>query len=172
MLEGIFADTTLTFPEIRAYPVEIQETSGVTIGSQSIYKYSLKSSDYPTLIIIDKISDSLGNTIPQGHYELALSDDRDFLIILETKNPIAIIPVFKVEEDKNAFNQTKKYKKIKKKIEKEREKTNKKRKEAGMTPDEDTIPSKASIEYVKDGNYYLIMYERGPIRAWGAIKSE
>ena len=28
----------------------------------------------------------------------------------------------------------------------------------------------ATIEYVKNGGYYLIMYEKGFIRAWGAIK--
>ena len=38
-----------------------------------------------------------------------------------------------------------------------------------------TIPKEyehmeASIEYIKDGGYYLIMYEKGFIRAWGAIK--
>ena len=29
----------------------------------------------------------------------------------------------------------------------------------------------ASIEYNKEGGYYLIMYEKGFLRAWGAIKA-
>jgi len=28
----------------------------------------------------------------------------------------------------------------------------------------------ASIEYIKEGSYYLVRYEKGVIRAWGAIK--
>ena len=28
----------------------------------------------------------------------------------------------------------------------------------------------ASIDYIKEGGYYLIRYEKGVIRAWGAIK--
>ena len=173
MLEGLYTETILNFKEIRPYPVHPQETSGVQLGSRAIYRYSLKDSDYPVLIIVDKIADSQGNTIPAGHYELALSDERDFLILMQTKNPVAIIPVFKVEEDKEAFNKDhdKEYQKIKKKREKEREKTNKKRAEVGMPPDEEKIHMSATIEYVKEGDYYLIKYERGTIRAWGAVKS-
>ena len=63
------------------------------------------------------------------------------------------------------------YQKIKKKREKEREKTNKQRAEVGMPPDEEKIHMSATIEYIKEGNYYLLKYERGTIRAWGAIKS-
>ncbi len=173
MLEGLYTEKILTFPEIRPYPVHPQETSGVGLGSQAIYRYSLRDSDYPILIIVDKISDTEGNLIPAGHYELALSDERDFLILMQTKNPVAIIPVFKVEEDKEAYNKEfdKDYQKMKKKREKEREKTNKKRAEVGMPPDEEKVHMRATIEYIKDGNYYLIKYERGTIRAWGAIKS-
>ncbi len=173
MLEGIYTETILTFPEIRPYHIEPQETNGVTLGSQAIYRYSLRDSDYPVLIIIDKICDSEGDIIHPGHYELALSDERDFLIIMQSKKPIAVIPVFKVEEDKEAFdkNQDKDYQKIIKKREKEREKTNKKRARVGMPPDEEKIHMEASIEYIKDGGYFLIKYERGTIRAWGAIKS-
>ena len=29
----------------------------------------------------------------------------------------------------------------------------------------------ATIEYIKEGGYYLITYEKGFIRAWGAIKA-
>ena len=40
----------------------------------------------------------------------------------------------------------------------------------GATPPQEYEHMEASIEYVKDGGYYLIMYEKGFIRAWGAIK--
>ena len=173
MLEGIYTEAVLMHPEIRPNPIMPRPTGGVTLGSQAIYRYSLRDSDYPILSIIDQIKDDDGNLIPPGHYELALSDERDFLIIMETKNPLAIVPVFKVEEDKEAFNQDndKEYQKIVEKRKKEREKTNKKRAEKGMPLDEEKIHMEASIEYIKEGDYFLLKYERGTIRAWGAIKS-
>lgn len=173
MLEGIYTEAVLMHPEIRPNPIMPRPTGGVTLGSQAIYRYSLRDSDYPILSIIDQIKDDDGNLIPPGHYELALSDERDFLIIMETKNPLAIIPVFKVEEDKEAFNQNndKEYQKIVEKRKKEREKTNKKRAKKGMPLDEEKIHMEASIEYIKEGDYFLLKYERGTIRAWGAIKS-
>ena len=51
MFEGVFAEKVLTQEYIRPYPQAPQETSGYYVGSQSIYKYSLKDSDYPTIII-------------------------------------------------------------------------------------------------------------------------
>ncbi len=173
MLEGIYTEAVLMHPEIRPNPIMPRPTGGVTLGSQAIYRYSLRDSDYPILSIIDQIKDDEGNLIPPGHYELALSDERDFLIIMETKNPLAIVPVFKVEEDKEAFNQNndKEYQKIVEKRKKEREKTNKKRAKKGMPLDEEKIHMEASIEYIKEGDYFLLKYERGTIRAWGAIKS-
>ena len=172
MLEGIYTETIMMHSEIRPRPIEPQATGGVVLGSQAIYKYSLKDSDYPILIIVDKIQDEDGDLILPGHYELALSDERDFLILMQTKNPIAIIPVFKVEEDKEAFNlnNDKEYQKMIEKRRKEREKTNKKRARKGMPLDEEKIHMEASIEYIKVGGYYLLKYERGTIRAWGALK--
>ena len=40
----------------------------------------------------------------------------------------------------------------------------------GATPPKEYEHMEANIEYIKDGGYYLIMYEKGFIRAWGAIK--
>ena len=40
----------------------------------------------------------------------------------------------------------------------------------GATPPQEYEHMDATIEYIKDGGYYLIMYEKGFIRAWGAIK--
>lgn len=172
MLEGIFVEQTFMFPEHRREPIHPPEVSGIG-NMKSIYRYSLKDIDYPILIIPDNISDSKGNIIPKGHYELALSDERDFLILIQSQEAIAVIPVFKVEENKQAFKEpSRKLKKIKKKEEKERKKTNEKRAKIGMPPDEEKIYMEAGIEYIKDGDYYLIKYEREAIRAWGAIKAD
>lgn len=172
MLEGVFAENVLTHPNVRPYPQQPQETSGYYVGTQAIYRYSLKDSDYPTLIITDPLFDNAGGVINSGYYELALSDMRDFLILIQSKNPVAVIPVIKVEEDaaEAARLNNKKVKKELKKEEKVRKDTNEKRAKVGMKPDEPEVHMEASIEYVPDGQYYLIKYQRGTIKAWGAFK--
>lgn len=174
MLEGVYVDNIMMHPETRAYPVEPQITSGINVGTQSIYRYSLRESSYPTLSLVDEISDGQGNIIPAGHYELALSDERDFLILIQSKKAIAIIPVFKVEIDMSQYEVVRDKKSLKKqkKEEKEIAKTNKKRAKKGMPPvnEEQDIYQEASIEYIPSGSYYLIRYERGDVKAWGAVK--
>lgn len=174
MIEGVYVDNIMMHSETRVYPTEPQITAGLIVGSQSIYKYSLRESSYPTLSLVDEISDGKGHVIPPGHYELALSDEKDFLILIQSKKAIAIVPVFKVDIDMSQYSvvRDKKALKKKKKEEKEIAKTNKKREKKGLpliTP-EDEIYQEASIEYIKDGGYYLIRYERGDVKAWGAIK--
>lgn len=172
MLEGIFAENVLNHPNVRPYPQQPQETSGYYVGTQAIFRYSLKNSDYPTLIIPDPLFDNAGGMIKPGYYELALSDMRDFLILIQSKEPIAVIPVIKIEED--ATEQTRLNNKIvKKELKKEakaRKDTNGKRAKVGMPEDIPQIHMEASIEYEPKGKYYLIKYQRGTIKAWGAFK--
>ncbi len=175
MLEGLYVDNVMMHSETRVYPTEPQITAGLIVGSQSFYKYSLRESTYPTLSLVDEIRDAYGNVIPPGHYELALSDEKDFLILIECKKAIAIIPVFKVEIDMSKYAVTKDDKTLKKekKQAKEIAKTNKKRERKGLPPvekEEEDIYQEAEIEYVPAGGYYLIRYERGDVKAWGAVK--
>ena len=172
MFEGIYTEQILMHPTIRAYPQQPQNMSGVTLGSQAIYRYSLADSDYPTLVLANYLFDGDLDFIPPGHYELALSDDWDFLILLQSKEPKAIFPVIKVEEDESEKERLKdpKNKKRMKKEAKEREKINEKRKKVGMPAEEEKIYMEASIEYKEDGHYYLVKYVRGTIKAWGVIK--
>lgn len=172
MLEGIYVDNVLMHPTIRPYPQQPQNMSGVTLGSQAIYRYALEESDYPTLTIADYLFDGDMDFIPPGHYELALSDEWDFLILLQSKNPVALIPVVKVEEDateKVRLEDPKNKKRIEKE-EKERKKINEKRAKVGMPPDKEPIYMEATIEYVEDGHYYLVKYVRDTVKAWGIIK--
>lgn len=172
MLEGIFAENVLNHPNVRPYPQQPQETSGYYVGTQAIFRYSLKNSDYPTLIIPDPLFDNAGGMIKPGYYELALSDMRDFLILIQSKEPVAVIPVIKIKED--ATEQTRLNNKIvKKELKKEakaRKDTNEKRAKVGMPEDVPQIHMEASIEYEPKGKYYLIKYQRGTIKAWGAFK--
>lgn len=172
MLEGIFVEKVLTHPNIRPYPPQPQETSNYTLGSQAIFKYALKDSDYPTIIIPDPLYDNDGGVIVPGYYELALTDSRDFLILMQSKTPRAVIPVIKIEEDASEYDRlnNKTVKKELKKEAKARENTNKKRAKVGMPPDEPEIYMEAEIEYVQEGEYFLIKYQRGTIKAWGVFK--
>ncbi len=172
MIEGFYTDTVLMHPTIRAYPQQPQNMSGNRMGSQAIYRYALDESDYPTLIIPDHLFDHDMDFIQPGHYELALSDEWDSLILLQSKKPIAIIPVIKLEEDeseKERLNDPKNKKRLKKEA-KEREKINAKRAKVGMKPDKEEVYMEASMEFVEDGHYYLVKYIRGTMKAWGVIK--
>ncbi len=174
MLEGLYVDNVMMHSETRVYPTEPQITAGLVIGTQSFYRYSLRESSYPTLSLVDELSDAYGNTVAPGHYELALSDEKDYLILIQSKKAIALIPVFKVDIDMSQYEQVRDKKSLKKKKKEEKEiaKTNKKRAKQGMPPvnPEQDIYQEASIEYIPSGNYYLIRYERGDVKAWGAIK--
>lgn len=160
--------------------------SGTTIHQNTVYRYSIPTDEQPTLSIIDAIPDYNGNFILPGFYQLALSDDREFLYLIESKNLVAVIPVFKLAENENEL---KKYrdknreltKSEKKEVEKKERKTRRKKKieqiieskyaKTGATlPQKEYVHMEATIDYIKEGRYYLIRYEKGYIRAWGAIK--
>lgn len=160
------------------YPVV---PSGITIHQKAIYRYSIPTDEQPTLLISDYIPDHNGNFINPGYYQLALSDDREFLYLIESKELRAIIPVFKIAENEREVHKLYAPKKELSKREKQ-ERAKKKRKDkiqevinrkyavTGATPPKEYEHMEATIEYIKDGGYYLIMYEKGFIRAWGAIK--
>ena len=160
--------------------------SGITVHEGAIYRYNIPTDEQPNLSIVDYIPDFNGNFIKPGYYQLALSDDKEFLYLIESKNLIAVIPVFKLAENADELKKYRKRESLSKEDRKElrREEREKKRQEkfrkvieakyakTGATPPpKDYIHMDASIEYIKEGGYYLIMYEKGVIRAWGAIKA-
>lgn len=150
-----------------AYP------AGIKDGDRGFERYSLKSSDYPNLIISTAIYDDDRNAIMPGYYGLILSDDRNFLVLVQSEKVIASIPVFKIEEDRTKIEQIPHDKKTLRKMEKEKKKKEKKRRQGikkGEIPETEEIYSNAKIEYDDNGGYYLVEYERGQIKAWGAIK--
>lgn len=149
-------------------------TSGLRDNEKGFVKYGPASSSQPTLIITDPIYDDDGNGILPGYYELMLSSDRQNLLLTQRQTIIAIIPVFKIEEDKSQEQSTqpmdywsqRKYDKEEKKKQKKKEKLIR----LGKMTDEPEIYNKANIQYDVNGSYYLIEYERGAIRAWGTLK--
>lgn len=160
--------------------------SGLTSGQDTIYRYSIPTDEQPTLSVIDAIPDFNGNFVKPGYYQLALSNDREFLYLIESKNLIAVIPVFKLAENEDELKKYRDKQNLTKAEQKElkREERKAKRQEkfqkiidakyakTGATkPKKDYEYMNASIEYIKEGGYYLIMYEKGYIRAWGAVKA-
>ncbi len=160
--------------------------SGIQVGQNAIYKYSVPTDEQPTLTIVDYIPDYNGNFIKPGHYELALSNDKEFLYLIQSNDLIAVIPVFKLAENKSELKKyrdknrdlTKSEKRALKKEEREQKRKDKfqsiidtKYAKTGATkPKKDYIHMEASIDYIKEGHYYLIRYEKSYLRAWGAIK--
>jgi len=148
-------------------------SSGINDREKGFVLYGPKSSDEPILIIVDPIYDKDRKVIAPGYYELMLSYDRQNLILTQKQQIIAVIPVFKIEEDKSQVKTQPKDWKAQKKADKEEKKKQKKLKKLaaqGKMPEEPGIYNNATIEYEDEGNYYLIKYERGKIQAWGAIK--
>lgn len=149
-------------------------TSGLKDGDKAIDKFGPPSTKHPNLIIVNPISDDDRNIIMPGYYELILSSDKTMLSLAQGTNIIATVPVFKIEEDKTqedppaprTYWALQKYNREQKKKEKKMKKLIRDGKMSG----EPQIYTNATIEHVIDGNYYLIKYERGKIRAWGAIK--
>ena len=160
--------------------------SGVSVGQQAIYRYAIPTDEQPTLIIVDPIPDYNGNFIKSGHYELALSDDKEFLYLIQSKDLIAVVPVFMLAENKEELKKYRDKEKDLTKAEKrelKREERAKKKKDkiqriidakyakdGSTVPNRDYVHMEASIDYVKEGRYYLIRYEKGVLRAFGAIK--
>lgn len=149
--------------------------SGIKEGEKGYEIYAQPSSTNPTLIISSAIYDDDRNVIMPGYYELVLSGDRTMLHLTQQGEDVAIIPVFRIEEDKTQEVEpqpmTNKEQRKFDKEQKQKEKKRKKQIRKGEIPEgEPQIYTNATIEYDVKGDYYLIKYERGRIRAWGAIK--
>lgn len=150
--------------------------SGIKEGDKGYERFAPPSSKHPNLIIVNPIYDNDDNVIMPGYYELILTADRQMLILAQAGKEIARFPVFKIEEDKTQEQTPQPMdKKSQKKFNKEQKKKEKARKKAikqGKIPDEEQQEyTDATIQYDEKGDYYLVKYERGKIRAWGAIKT-
>lgn len=148
--------------------------AGIKDYDKGHIKYAHPSSTNPTLIIGSEIYDDDGNFIKPGYYELILSEDRQYLLLGQSEKIMAVVPVFKVEEDKTQEPKPQpmdywSQKKFDRQQKKEGKKKMKMMKEGKMLT-EPEIYTNASIEYEVAKDYYLIKYERGKIRAWAALK--
>lgn len=161
--------------------------AGIKDYDKGYVRYANPDSDSPNLLLVNPIRDDDGNIIMPGYYELVLSGDRETLSLIQAGKIAATMPVFMIQEDKSQEEapppmddkSLKKYKKDLKKKAKLQKKIAKDQNSLmpeGLKSKDGSIPQKsqiymnATIKYDEEGDYYLIKYERGRIRAWGAIK--
>ena len=166
--------------ETKLYP---RYPSGLLEGQSELYRYGYSECKHPILRLADYISDYNGKYLKPGIYELALSDDKEFLLFIQSGNLMAVIPVFKLaesQEEVEKYRQDQSYKtgrfKYKPRKQRTKEKIQKvlkaKYAEDSITPEpEEYVYQNATIEYIPEGGYYLVTYENGMYRAWGAIKT-
>ena len=83
MLEGILTPALRDIDYLAPTAPYPRNPSGITIYEKSIYRFSITTDEQPVLIIQDYIPDYNGNFVPPGHYQLALSDDKEFLYLIE-----------------------------------------------------------------------------------------
>lgn len=150
-------------------------SAGIKDSDKGNVRYAHPSTTQPNLMIVNAVYDDDGNVILPGYYELALSADRTILVLTQSQNIVATIPVFKLEEDRSQEELAQPMdNKSQRKFDRAKAKDLKKRKKMvkdGKIPSiEPEIYTNATIQYDEEGSYYLIKYERDKIRAWGAIK--
>ena len=163
-------DETLLYPK---YP------SGLLENQKPIHRYQHSTKQEPVLRLNEYIYDYNGNCISPGMYTLALSDNKEYLLLIESHNLIAVIPVFKLAQNQAEVEKIKQEKEEQNKKHKKRkvqdqnrikEVLRQKYAEEAITPPEEFVYMNAQIEYIDNGCYYLVTYENGMYRAWGAIK--
>lgn len=151
------------------------EHAGINNGDSAIERYAYPSSKHPNLMIVNPITDDDENIIMPGYYELVLTADRQMLILAQAGKEVATLPVFKIEEDRTQEQMAQPMdNKSQRKADKEKRREDKKRqklyKQGKIESLEPEVYMNATIQYETKGDYYLVKYECGKIRAWGAIK--
>ena len=102
--------------------------SGTKEDDKAIYKMAYPSSIYPVLNLGYPIYDNLGNKLEPGHYEVALSVDKKYLLLIQSKKLVARIPVIDVDFDREKYEENyEKAEELKRLIEKYQIKRNRKR---------------------------------------------
>lgn len=71
--------------------------SGTYTEQNPVYTHSYESSKYPVLTLVEPIYDDAGDSISNGYYTIALSQDKKFLLFIQSNFLKAKIPVFKYE---------------------------------------------------------------------------
>ena len=107
-------------------------------------------------------------TLSPGYYEVALSDDKRYFLLIQSRELKALVPAIKVIQQKRSNA----YEKRVSEIEEERKKLQKKRKTTQKLDDElanmQELELNAKISDSKQG-YYIIEYKKFDTYAWGYV---
>ena len=140
--------------------------TGIYDYDKAVYRHALDKTPNPNLISPFVLFDGEKKLEP-GHYELALSDDKKFLLLIQSQELKAIVPAIKV-----VYKRSDEYKKRVDEIEKEKAKLQKKRKTTKKLDEEleniKQLELNAKIYDSKDG-YYIIEYKKFNTYAWGYV---
>lgn len=146
------------------------EKAGIRCFEKGHIRFAYPDSTYPVLLIDKFLFDDEGIALPVGYYELGLSNDKNFLLLSQSKNIIARIPVYLYEEIIPDEEEQQKEEKKKKERQKQKEAA-----DALLTSqkyDVEKIEKRLDvwaklIDY--DDDYYIIEYRRYNIKAYGAV---
>lgn len=149
--------------------------SGNQESDKTIYTMAYPSSIYPVLNLGFPIYDNMGDKINPGHYEVALSSDKKFLMLIQSKKLVAKVPVISLEFNEKEYETAyAEYAELKEKLEKYKLKNNRKRiiqyqKEIDYQNKKLLAKNKAEIDN-SNADYFLITYRCNFATAIGYIK--
>lgn len=149
-----------TEKEVLPYP---RYTSGGDKGTDSIYQYALPEKDAPILVIEKDIIYDDGTGLKTGFYQVTLSDDYDFLLLFESGKLKAKIPITSISHRSEAKLEKQKPKKQRNWF-KTQDKFNKGK------DSKEFLYRKATLNFDPPTNSYVLIYERGNIKAVGVMK--
>ena len=157
-------------PKIRdfddLFPYKTQ-TVGIYDKEKAKYTLSLEKTQNPNMICPYTLR-SGEDTLEPGYYEVALSDDKRYLLLIQSRELKALVPAIKVVIQKNSGAYEKRVKEIEKekaKLKKKRKKTDKLDKELANMRE---LELNAKIYDSKEG-YYIIEYHSFNVHAWGYV---
>ncbi len=157
-------------PKIREFEDIVTFTdqkAGIYDKDKAIYMYALDKTKNPNMLCPYVLGDG-ENHIDPGYYEVALSDDRRYLLLIQSRELKALVPAIKVVVQKRSND----YENRVAEIAQEREKLIKKKKTTKRL-DEELVSLKelelsAKIYDSKHG-YYVIEYKKFNVYAWGYV---
>ena len=149
--------------------------SGNKTEDNTIYKFAYPSSIYPILNLGYPIYDNIGNKIDPGHYEVALSFDKKYLLLIQSKRLAAKVPVVSYDFDKYEYNENQeRFEELNKQLEKYQIKKNKKKinlykKEIDYLNKKIMSQNVAEIDN-SSPDYFILDYHCNAVSAKGFIK--
>lgn len=155
-------------PKIREYEDTVISPvrTGLYDYDKAVYRHALDKTPNPNLALPFVLFDG-EKRLETGHYELALSDDRKYLLLIQSQELKALVPAIKV-----VYKRSDDYQNRVEEIEKEKAKLEKKRKTTKKLDEEleniKQLELNAKIYDSKEG-YYVIEYKKFNTYAWGYV---